>query len=113
MTNVMLESPCSKPVSPVEALTCKHFLRVSVCIASPSAGLLVCYCAPLDRLAAASPRWVMERLDYGAGTKYYPNPSLGLGLQRHPKQQHGKQQFSLVALNPHAHTLGLQAQVLL
>jgi hypothetical protein len=54
----------------------------------------------------------MERLDYGAGTKYYPNPFLGLGLQRHHKQQqHGKQQFSLVALNPHAHTLGLQAQV--
>jgi hypothetical protein len=55
----------------------------------------------------------MERLDYGAGTKYYPNPSLGLGLQRHHKQQHhGKQQqFSLVALNPHAQTLGLQAQV--
>jgi hypothetical protein len=37
-----------------------------------------------------------------------------LGVQRHPKQQqhHGKQQqFSLVALNPHAHTLGLQPQV--
>ncbi|KAF6264754.1 hypothetical protein COO60DRAFT_19013 [Scenedesmus sp. NREL 46B-D3] len=55
----------------------------------------------------------MERLDFGASTKYYPNPSLGLGVQRHPKQQqhYGKQQqFSLVSLNPHAHALGLQAQ---